>query len=119
VTIEVGGTAETVNVQAESPMIQAQSGERSFAVATEQIEKLPINHTNFTSVVSLTPGVVAGGASAGGTRLGGAGQNNIMMDGVSTMDTGNNGQLLQIRPRNAANTLRQFRDPTLAERSPG
>ena len=38
VTLEVGGAAETVNVQAESPMIQAQSGERSFAVATEQIE---------------------------------------------------------------------------------
>src|SRR5438067_1421912 len=96
VTLEVGGAAETVNVQAESPMIQAQSGERSFAVATEQIQKLPINHTNFTSVVSLTPGVVSGGASAGGTRLGGAGQNNIMMDGVSTMDTGNNGQMLQM-----------------------
>ena len=42
------------------------------------------------------PGVVAGGASAGGTRLGGAGQNNIMMDGVSAMDTGNNGQMLHM-----------------------
>ena len=31
-------------------------------------------------------------------RLGGGGQNNIMMDGVSTMDTGNNGQLLQMNP---------------------
>jgi len=102
VTLEVGGAAETVNVQAESPMIQAQSGERSFAVATEQIEKLPINHTNFTSVVSLTPGVVSGGASAGGTRLGGAGQNNIMMDGVSTMDTGNNGQMLSMNVESIA-----------------
>jgi Carboxypeptidase regulatory-like domain len=101
-TIEVGGAAETVNVQAESPMIQAQSGERSFAVATEQIEKLPINHTNFTSVVSLTPGVVSGGASAGGTRLGGAGQNNIMMDGVSAMDTGNNGQMLSMNVESIA-----------------
>src|SRR6476646_8932383 len=102
VTLEVGGAAETVNVQAESPMIQAQSGERSFAVATEQIEHLPINHTNFTSVVSLTPGVVAGGNSAGGTRLGGAGQNNIMMDGVSTMDTGNNGQMLSMNVESIA-----------------
>ena len=100
--LEVGGAAETINVQAESPMIQAQSGERSFAVATEQIEKLPINHNNFTSVVSLTPGVVSGGASAGGTRLGGAGQNNIMMDGVSTMDTGNNGQMLNMNVESIA-----------------
>src|SRR5213079_2559801 len=102
ITLEVGGAAETVNVSAESPMIQAQSGERSFAVATEQIEHLPINHTNFTSVVSLTPGVVGGGNSAGGTRLGGAGQNNIMMDGVSAMDTGNNGQMLNMNVESIA-----------------
>jgi len=101
-TIEVGGAAETVNVQAESPMIQSQSGERSFAVATEQIENLPINHTNFTSVVSLTPGVIGGGNSAGGTRLGGAGQNNIMMDGISAMDTGNNGQMLNMNVESIA-----------------
>ena len=80
-TIEVGGAEETITVAAESPIIQAQSGERSFAITTEQIENLPVNHNNFTSVVALTPGVVGGGASAGGTRLGGAGQNHIMMDG--------------------------------------
>src|SRR4249919_1470225 len=101
-TIQVGGAAETVNVSAESPMIQAQSGERSYAVATEQIEHLPINHTNFTSVVSLTPGVVNGGNSAAATRLGGAGQNNIMMDGVSAMDTGNNGQMLNMNVESIA-----------------
>ncbi len=102
VALEVGGAAETVNVSAESPMIQAQSGERSFTVATEQIENLPINHTNFTSVVSLTPGVISGGASAGGTRLGGVSQNNIMMDGVSAMDTGNNGQMLNMNVESIA-----------------
>ena len=95
-TLEPGGAAETVTVIAESPLVQAQSGERSFAVTTEQIENLPINHGNFTSLTAFTPGVVAGGASAGGTRLGGAGQNNIMMDGISAMDTGNNGQMLKM-----------------------
>jgi len=92
--IEVGGAAETVNVTAEAALVQSQSGERSFAVTTTQVENLPVNHANFTSLTSLVPGVVSGGASAGGTRLGGAGQNNIMMDGVSAMDTGNNGQML-------------------------
>ena len=82
--------------------MQSQSGERSFAVTTEQVENLPINHGNFTSVTSLVPGVVQNGASAGGTRLGGGGQNNIMMDGVSTMDTGNNGQMLQMNVESIA-----------------
>ncbi len=95
-TIEVGGAAETVNVSAEAALVQSQSGERSFAVTTEQVENLPINHANFTSLTAFAPGVISGGASAGGTRLGGVSQNNIMMDGVGIMDTGNNGQMLNM-----------------------
>src|ERR1700730_7879575 len=95
-TLEPGALAETVTVVAESPLVQTQSGERSFAVSSEQIERLPITRSNFTSLTAFTPGVISGGASAGGTRLGGAGQNNIMMDGVSAMDTGNNGQMLNM-----------------------
>jgi hypothetical protein len=88
ITLEVGGATEAVTVMAESPLIQAQSGERSFAVTTVQIENLPVNHGNFLSLVQLTPGV------DGTTRVGGVGQNNIMMDGISAMDTGNNGQMI-------------------------
>ena len=95
-TLEPGTLAETVNVVAETVMVQSQSGERSFAVTSDQIAHLPVSHANFTSVTALAPGVVSAGASAGGTRLGGAGQNNIMMDGISAMDTGNNGQMLQM-----------------------
>jgi carboxypeptidase family protein len=95
-TLEVGGATETVNVTAEAALVQSQSAERSFGVSTEQIENLPINHGNFISVTQLTPGVQNGGNSAGATRIGGAGQNNIMMDGISAMDTGNNGQMLNM-----------------------
>jgi hypothetical protein len=93
-TLEPGGAQETVTVIAESPLLQASSGERSFAITTQQIENLPISRGNFANLTVFTPGVVAGGASAGATRLGGAGQNNIMMDGISAMDTGSNGQML-------------------------
>src|SRR5262249_3763917 len=68
-TLEPGGTQEAVTVVAESPMIQMSSGERSFAISAEQIENLPINRSNFTSVIVFTPGVASGGASAGATRL--------------------------------------------------
>jgi hypothetical protein len=98
ITLEVGGTTEAVTVIAESPLVQAQSGERSFAVTSVQVENLPINHGNFTSLVQLTPGVRESnnGNDGGGVRLGGAGQNNIMMDGISAMDTGNNGQMINM-----------------------
>jgi hypothetical protein len=95
-TLEVGGATETVNVTAEAALVQSQSAERSFAISTEQVENLPINHRDFTSLAQLTPGVQAGGNSAGATRIGGAGQNNIMMDGISAMDTGNNGTMLAL-----------------------
>ena len=95
-TIEPGGAEETITVTSEAPLIQASSGERSFAVSTVEISNLPINRGNFTSVTAFTPGVVSGGASAGGTRLGGVSQNNIMMDGISAMDTGNNGQMINM-----------------------
>jgi hypothetical protein len=95
-TLDPGAIAETVTVVGQSPLVQTQSGERSFAVTSAQIENLPIVRGNFTSLTAFVPGVVLGGASAGGTRLGGAGQNNIMMDGISAMDTGNNGQMLNM-----------------------
>ena len=96
-TLEVGGTVETVTVSAEAALIQTQSGERSFAITTSQIESLPVQRGNFTSVMALTPGVEdVGSFSQDGARLGGASQDNIMMDGISAMDTGNNGQMLNM-----------------------
>ncbi len=95
--IEPGGANEVIDVTAEAPLIQAQSGERSLAISTNQIENLPMSGgRNFTDLTRLVPGVVPGGASAGGTRIGGAGQNNITMDGVSAMDTGSNTQMLNL-----------------------
>ena len=103
ITLEAGAIAETINVTAESALVQTQSAERSFAVTTEQIENLPINRRNFIDVVQFTPGVIQGAqggagtsGAAGATRLGGGGQNKIMMDGASAMDTGNNGQMLAL-----------------------
>ena len=62
-TLEVGGTSETITVAGDTPIIQASSGERSFTVSTEAVENLPLNTRNWASFTSLTPGVV------GTTRL--------------------------------------------------
>jgi Carboxypeptidase regulatory-like domain/TonB-dependent Receptor Plug Domain len=95
VTLEPGALAETVNVSAESALVQTQSAERSYAVSTEQIENLPINRQNFTSLLQFAPGVrIDQSGSTSYERLGGVSQNNLMMDGISAMDTGNNGTML-------------------------
>src|SRR5690606_21583289 len=101
VAIEVGGTSETIDVTAEAPQIQAQSGERSFTVGTSSVEALPIASRSFTQLATLAPGVTVDGNNTP-TRIGGGGSTNIMMDGVSTNDTGSNRPLLQMNTESIA-----------------
>ena len=84
-TIEVGGAAETVDVRGEAPVIQANSGERSYTISTDSVENLPIANRSFTALATLAPGV------NGLARIGGGGTTFVMMDGISAIDTGSNG----------------------------
>ncbi len=100
-TIELGGVSENVTVQAESPLVQTQSGERSFTVATKSVENLPISNRSFVSLAALAPGVT-GTSRVGDRSSTGGGNSNVMMDGVSTMDTGSNSVLLQMNVESIA-----------------
>jgi hypothetical protein len=91
IAIEVGTLAETVMVTGDAPMIQAQTGERSFTVSSESVENLPVSGRNFASFVSLAPGVL------GTTRIDGA-RTNFMLDGISSVNTGGNQQGIQLNP---------------------
>jgi hypothetical protein len=97
-TIEVGGSTETVEVRGEAPVIQAASGERSFTIPTESVENLPIANRGFTSLASLAPGVV--GTQAFGTQANMS--TNITMDGVSTLDTGSNSVMVNMNVESIA-----------------
>jgi hypothetical protein len=100
-TIEVGGAAETVTVKGESPMIQTATGERSFAIPTETVQNLPLQNRSFLQLAQLAPGVVMNGVQA--QRLGSIVQSTtVMMDGVSTMDTGSNGAIVQMNVESIA-----------------
>jgi hypothetical protein len=99
IAIEVGGLTDTVVVKAESPVVQSNSGERSFTIPTSTVENLPIANRSFTALASLAPGVTTTGDPA---RIGGGGDTNIMMDGVGVMDTGSNRPLLQMNVESIA-----------------
>jgi hypothetical protein len=92
--LQVGTLTETVQVTGETPLIQAASGERSFTIPTNWVANLPIFSRNFRDLAAAAPGVRFDGSMAGVGRIGGGGYANIQMDGVSAMDTGNNGQML-------------------------
>jgi hypothetical protein len=100
-TIQVGGATETVTVSADTPTIQAQSGERSFTIDTASVQNLPILSRSFTALAFLAPGVTED-ANNTPQRLGGGGDANIMLDGVSAMDTASNRPLLQMNVESIA-----------------
>ena len=100
-TLEVGAIAESITVTADSAQLQTQSAERSFSITPSSVQNLPISNRSFTALASLAPGV-SGTSRIGDRASTGGSNNNIMMDGVSTMDTGNNGILLQMNVESIA-----------------
>ncbi|HEX6463936.1 MAG TPA: carboxypeptidase regulatory-like domain-containing protein, partial [Vicinamibacterales bacterium] len=100
-TLEVGGLTDTVQVNADAPRVQSTSGERSYTVTREAVENLPIANRSFTALAFLAPGVTTDSNNTP-VRIGGGGDPNIMMDGVSTMDTGSNRPLLQMNVESIA-----------------
>jgi hypothetical protein len=100
-TLEVGAVTENITVTADSAQLQTQSAERSFTITPSSVQNLPISNRSFTALASLAPGV-SGTSRIGDRASTGGSNNNIMMDGVSTMDTGNNGILLQMNVESIA-----------------
>ena len=100
--LELGGTAEVVNVTAGAGelQLQANSGERSDLITGNQLNNLALNGRNIIDFVKVVPGIVSsfdgqvagtGGIDAfnvNGTR---ANQHEFTIDGSSNVDTGNNG----------------------------
>jgi hypothetical protein len=100
-TLELGAIAESITISAETAPLQTQSAERSFTITPTAVQNLPIGNRSFTALASLSPGV-SGTSRIGDRASTGGSNNNIMMDGVSTMDTGNNGILLQMNVESIA-----------------
>lgn len=97
-TLEVGTVGETVTVTGEATLLQAESGERSFAVQGEVIRNTGVKSRSFINLATLAPGVVAttsDGSSSNVTDLSVNGvrrnSNNVQIDGITSLDVGNNG----------------------------
>ena len=96
VALVVGAVSETVTVSGGTPDMQLRSGERAFTLEAAAIQNIAVNGRSFFGLAGLTPGVVPtvdtpGQVSnfvANGQR---ANSNNMTVDGVANIDTGDNG----------------------------
>jgi hypothetical protein len=103
ITLEVGSTSDTVTVTAEATLVQAESAERSLAIQGEILRSIAVNGRGFTPLASIVPGIIFNtnnGSSDAITNIFANGlrssANNLTLDGVSIVDTGNNGTLLSL-----------------------
>jgi hypothetical protein len=102
-TLTVGQITETVSVLATVSDIQTKTGERAFTLQTEAIKNIAVNGRSFFPLMGLVPGVVPGAQqdnnvasdptqvsqfSVNGQRTN---SNNLTIDGVANIDTGDNG----------------------------
>jgi hypothetical protein len=98
-TLEVGNMTEEVTVSSRVTEVQSASGERSFTLENEALKNIANNGRAMFNFATLVPGALS--QNTGNTELGQVssftvnGQrpnsNNITIDGISNIDTGDNG----------------------------
>ena len=69
VKLQTGNVGETVSVEAETPLLQADSATVSSTVTAKAVQDLPLNGRNFVQLVQLVPGANEGpgnGLTSGG-----------------------------------------------------
>jgi hypothetical protein len=102
--LEVGAITEAITVSSRVSELQTQSGERSFALESQALASIANNGRSLFGFTTLVPGIVPQ-ADNDGTRASGPptqvsgftanGQrpnsNNMTIDGVANIDTGDNG----------------------------
>jgi Carboxypeptidase regulatory-like domain len=103
ILLEVGTASETVTVIAEATQVQAESAERSYAIQGEIVQNIAVNGRGFVNLASIATGIVFNNnvgnsdaitnVAANGLRTS---ANNLQLDGVAIVDTGNNGTMISV-----------------------
>ena len=98
-TMQVGQMTEEISVSGRVTELQSTSGERSFTLESEALENIANNGRQIFNFATLVPGALS--QNMGGDEIGSAGgftvngqrpnSNNVTIDGVANIDTGDNG----------------------------
>src|SRR5437764_11588234 len=121
IAMQVGDVTQSVEVQADSPLLQTETANLSQVVGTRAVQELPLNGRNIMNLIALAPGVVPQGSSegsltgknvfaAGNYQIGGgtANQSATYYDGVPVNDT--YGNIIALTP--SADAVSEFRIQT-------
>ncbi len=81
VSLKVGAVAETIEVQAQTPLLESESSSVGLVIGNRQVTELPLLGRNSYALAMLVPGV-----------RNSAGVNNLVIDQISTVAYSINGQ---------------------------
>ena len=107
ITLEIGATTDSVTVEAEVPLVDTTTANKSFTITSKQVTDLSLNGRDFQSLMRTLPGVVSNDRTdfrlafnntdafnVNGLR---GSNNNVFLDGAINTDVGaNDGQYTQI-----------------------
>lgn len=103
IMLDVGSVSEAIEVQAQVVQLKTESAERSDAMTGVELENVAVNSRSYLQLVGYLPGVVSTNNLNTGTHAGLANisangartdQNNLTLNGLGNVDTGNNGDQL-------------------------
>jgi hypothetical protein len=100
IKLEIGSTAETVEVTSAAPILQTESTATGDTVTSSKLESVPLNGRNFATLTLLIPGAISTAPNSMNTsgRFQGSGSrpqvngnreqtNNFLLDGVDVNDS--------------------------------
>jgi hypothetical protein len=102
-SMDIGTLEQVIEVVSVGQQLKTESGERSDALVGEQLQNVAVNSRTYLALAAVTPGVVvtgnfqtAGHAGLGTISANGArfNQNQLTLNGIGNVDTGNNGDQL-------------------------
>ncbi|MBI1787351.1 MAG: TonB-dependent receptor [Acidobacteria bacterium] len=94
IVLSLGTVTETVVVEESAAQLQTKSAERSGVITGSQVVNLALTARNFLDLMKTIPGVAPVGGLGGSVNGNRNNQNNLMVDGVTNVDTGSNGGTL-------------------------
>jgi hypothetical protein len=110
VVLEVGQTSETVNVEAEAPLLQASDSTVGDVINNRQIEELPLNGRDYLQLANLSSGTVP---ATQGVEIGGQAGTQVafLLDGQDNnnqqISTSHSGQKEVVKP--SVDAIQEFK----------
>ena len=89
--LAVGAITDSVTVESSGVILQTRGAEKGGVLTGNQVINLALNGRSFLDLTRTVPGVVPTGGIGGSVNGNRSNQNNLMVDGITNIDTGSNG----------------------------